>query len=79
MYQVYILKSLRYGRYYVGYSEDLNARLISHNVGRVRSTKAYKPWIVVYSEVCPDKQFARKRELEIKSYKSGEAFKRLIK
>ncbi len=79
MYQVYILKSEKKLRYYVGHSHDFGARLLAHNCGKVRSTKAYRPWIVVYLESCANKQEAYKREFQIKSYKSGEAFKKLIK
>lgn len=78
MYQVYILKSEVQSRYYVGHSHDLGARLVAHNTGKVRSTKAYRPWRVVYSELSANKQEAYKREFQIKSYKGGESFKKLI-
>lgn len=78
MYQVYILKSEAQARYYIGHSHDLIARLAAHNNGKVRSTKVYRPWSVVYSESCASKQEAYKREFQIKSYKGGEAFKKLI-
>ncbi len=78
MYQVYILKSDAYARYYIGHSKDLVMRLKAHNSGKVRSTKAYRPWKIVYSEVCKDKHMAYSREFQIKSYKGGEAFKKLI-
>ena len=78
MYRVYVLKSEKQLRYYVGHRHDLDARLAAHNGGKVRSTKAYRPWIVVYSESCANKQEAYKREFQIKSYKGGEAFKKLV-
>jgi putative endonuclease len=49
-----------------------------HNGGKVKSTKAYRPWNVIYTENYLDKSSAYKRELQIKSYKSGVAFKKLI-
>ena len=79
MFTVYVLKSENKGRYYVGFSADLEKRLQEHNAGKVRSTKAYKPWFIVYKEKFLNKILARKRELEIKSFKSGNAFKKLIK
>jgi putative endonuclease len=78
MYIVYILKSLKIDRYYTGCSKDLAKRLILHNEGKVRSTRAYCPWKVIYSEAYIIKDDAFKREKEIKSFKSGEAFKKLL-
>mgnify|MGYP001562748845 CR=1 FL=1 len=77
-YRVYIIKSLNFDRYYIGHSADTEKRLKEHNVGKVRSTKAYRPWKIVYFEVKSDKKEAYKREMQIKSFKSGEAFKKLI-
>ncbi|MFH1759075.1 MAG: GIY-YIG nuclease family protein [Patescibacteria group bacterium] len=78
MYSVYILKSLHHNRYYVGHTENIVKRLIQHNNGKVRSTKGYRPWRLVYQENFSTKQLAYRRELLIKSYKHGEAFKKLI-
>ena len=66
MYYLYILKSLKYNRFYIGISKDLESRLKKHNSGSVRSTKAYKPWKLVYQEAYSDKTLARKREIELK-------------
>ncbi|HVO72808.1 MAG TPA: GIY-YIG nuclease family protein [Ignavibacteriaceae bacterium] len=79
MYKVYILKSLLINRFYIGHTEDLAERLKRHNGGRVRSTKAYKPWGVVYTEEYETKSEAYRREQEIKSYKSGYKFHELMK
>lgn len=76
---VYILRSSKNGRYYVGQTSDLANRVNRHNSGLVRSTKPYKPWECTYKEVFPDKKVAYQREMEIKSYKSGVKFKELIK
>jgi putative endonuclease len=78
MHKVYILKSLIKDRYYIGHSGNLEKRLIRHNKGLVKSTKAFKPWKIVYIEDKENKNEAYKRELQIKSYKRGEAFKKLI-
>ena len=42
---VYILQSLSNpGRYYVGVTPDLRARLAKHNAGEVTHTSKYAPW-----------------------------------
>lgn len=78
MFCVYILKSLVHGRYYIGHTEDITVRLKRHNNGLVKSTKSGKPWRLVYEEKALDKNIAYRRELQIKSYKGGKAFKKLI-
>ncbi|MCZ7603993.1 MAG: GIY-YIG nuclease family protein [Melioribacteraceae bacterium] len=78
MYFVYILHSEKYSRYYIGHCKNCKSRLKDHNRGKVKSTKAYVPWNIVHTEQFETKSEAYQREMEIKSYKSGEAFKRLI-
>ena len=77
-YILYILRSQKTGRYYVGITADLDGRLKRHNSGQNTSTKPGRPWQLVYIEKCPDKRSAWLREGQIKRYKSGEAFKNLI-
>jgi putative endonuclease len=77
-YFVYILKSLKDGRYYIGSTSDVEKRLVKHNSGGNISTKNRRPLVVVYREKFSDKILALKREKEIKSYKGGLLFKRLL-
>ena len=79
LYKVYIIKSIVKERYYIGQTNDLEKRLKEHNSGKTRSTKAYSPWEIVYCEEYESRSEAVKRELEIKSYKSGIKFKELLK
>ena len=44
MYFVYVLKSDENDDIYIGSTENIQNRLGQHNSGKVRSTKAYKPW-----------------------------------
>ena len=46
--QVYILKSMGSGKYYVGQTKDIVARLDRHNRGYEKSTSPYSPWEVVW-------------------------------
>jgi putative endonuclease len=78
MFKVYILKSIKHGKYYVGHTHDLNDRLSRHNSGQNKSTKSGLPWQIIYTEELETKQEAYKREFEIKSYKGGIKFKKLL-
>ena len=78
MYFIYILKSDKDGSYYVGQTADLAARLARHNIGSVPSTRGHAPYKMIYHESYPTRSAAVQREHEIKSYKGGSAFKKLI-
>jgi len=78
MFVTYILYSRNNDRYYIGHTEDLAARLIRHNEGRVPSTKNFRPWDCVYFEEFETKIEANRRELEIKKKKSRKYLESLI-
>ncbi len=78
MFVVYILRSKKTGRHYTGYTQNLEERLRQHNAGKTRSLKNRGPYEVVYTELSLSESEAKKRELEIKRYKGGNAFKRLL-
>ena len=47
MYYVYILQSVdKPDKFYVGYTEDVRARLIKHNEGGSKYTSKYNPWTI---------------------------------
>lgn len=66
MFFVYILESEKTGRWYVGHTENIVLRLAAHNAGRVKSSKPYIPYAVVYQEIFTTRSAAVKRELQIK-------------
>ncbi len=78
MFTVYILYSKHFDRYYIGQTNDIEKRLVRHNKGYVKSTKAYKPWELVYSEEYPTRKEAVNRETELKSKKSKIFIQELI-
>ena len=78
MFTVYIIKSEPSGRYYVGFTSNIDDRLKHHNSNATKSTKGKGPWKLVYQEQFSEKRAAWLREREIKSYKGGNAFKKLI-
>ena len=66
MFTLYIIQSASSKRKYIGITHDVQNRLREHNSGEVRSTKAYKPWIIAHVEQFSDKTSARKREIFLK-------------
>ncbi len=78
MTHLYILKN-KYGKYYIGITEiGVQERLSRHNRGDVESTKPGKPWNIVHTEIFTSMNEAREREKKVKSWKGGNAFKKLI-
>jgi putative endonuclease len=75
---VYILRSLKHGGYYVGYTHDKEERLIKHNAGESRSTKSGIPWKMIYDEEYGTKTEAIRRERYIKRQKSKKYIEKLI-
>ncbi len=78
MFYLYILHSIKTGRYYIGSCADISQRLNQHNAGLVRSTKFYLPWKIVYTEEYKTLPEARKREYQIKGWKKRAAIEKLI-
>ena len=78
MFTVYILQSVKSGRFYVGHTEDINARLSRHNSGQVTATRNKDPWELVHRESFGMRSEAVRRELEIKSKKSRKYIGALI-
>ncbi|MCX6797372.1 MAG: GIY-YIG nuclease family protein [Candidatus Doudnabacteria bacterium] len=78
MYYCYILKSLINSNYYIGSTANLQKRLEMHNTKKVKSTTHNVPWQIVYYEAFRTLSGARKRESQIKRWKSRAAIERLI-
>ena len=71
---VYILSSVgEPGRFYVGLTDDLAARLARHNAGGVAHTSKYLPWQIKTAIAFRDRAQAAKFERYLKS-PSGRAF-----
>ena len=67
MYYVYILKSEKDNRLYVGKTKDLRRRFSEHNSGKVISTKNRRPFELLFYEAFKNKTDAGKDELFFKS------------
>jgi predicted GIY-YIG superfamily endonuclease len=73
-YYVYILQSeVDQKRFYTGFTEDLDARLKSHNSGGGQYTSKYRPWRVKTAIAFVDRQKALDFEEYLKT-PSGRAF-----
>jgi putative endonuclease len=77
MYYVYLLKSKKDSKYYVGYSSNLRSRYEEHQSGLVNSTKNRRPLELIYYESYNKEYLARKREENLKKF--GSAYGGLIK
>ncbi len=74
-YYVYFLKSLKNNDLYIGSTEDLERRLYFHNSGKTRSTKFYRPWQLLGSEIFVTRSEAVKRERFLKSHQQRDLLK----
>ena len=64
---VYVLRSLADGDRYVGLSTDVPRRIEEHSSGKVKSTKARVPFVLVYQESFDTLKEARTREKYFKT------------
>lgn len=68
MFIVYVLRSLKNKKRYVGYtSKDALERLREHNIGSNKWTRTNKPFIIIRTEEYADKTSAIRRENFLKS------------
>lgn len=77
-YYIYILKSLKFDKFYTGYTNDLKRRLNEHNSVRADYTRKYKPWEIFYFEECNDVIEARQKEKYYKSASGRRKIKKIL-
>ncbi|MEK7520721.1 MAG: GIY-YIG nuclease family protein [Patescibacteria group bacterium] len=75
-YCVYILKSIKNDDVYIGSAASLFNRVKLHNAGRVKSTKAYRPWKLLGYEEYASRSEAVKRERFLKNHQQKEIIKK---
>ena len=66
MYYLYILKSKKDSKCYIGLTSDLRRRLEEHSNGVVQSTKTRRPFELIYYEAYKSEKDARRRESSLK-------------
>lgn len=77
MFYVYILKSKKDNKLYIGSTNNLKRRIVEHLSGKVISTKNRIPLELIYYEAYKIESDARNRESSFKN--SGSVYNGLIK
>ena len=79
MFAVYVLYSENYNKIYVGYTSNIEQRLLAHNHLETKGyTLKYRPWKLIYTEVFSEKSEAMKREKQLKTAKGREFIWKLV-
>jgi len=76
MFYVYVLKSNKDGKYYIGFTIDLKKRFQEHILGKVKATSYRRPLELIYYECYRERRIAQVRERQLKG---GKAHIALIK
>jgi len=71
----YVLLSEQDGRFYIGSTGDLRARLQKHSSGAVRSTAHRRPLRLIYYEGCSSLDGPRRRERYLQTGRGGRYLK----
>jgi putative endonuclease len=79
MFSVYIIYSNKLDKYYIGFSSDVEKRLLKHNGKSKGFSSLGRPWLLVYKESFDSKKEAMTREKQLKSWKSRERIESLIR
>ncbi|MBI2889132.1 MAG: GIY-YIG nuclease family protein [Candidatus Liptonbacteria bacterium] len=75
-YYVYFLLSFANKDLYIGSTANLEKRVSLHNAGKVKSTRAYRPWKLLGHERHETRSEAVRREVFLKNHQQKEILKR---
>jgi putative endonuclease len=78
-YCTYVLFSEKDVMLYVGYSSNLERRLMQHNSGNVKSTSYRRPMKLIFCEFYLFEEDARKREMYFKTTAGKKAIKLMLR
>ena len=73
---MYVLKSLKNNDMYIGSTADVKKRLVLHNCGKVKSTRAYCPWELIEIRHVTTRSEAMKLEKFFKNHQQKEILKK---
>jgi len=76
---VYILKSLKNGRYYIGSTNDIRQRFLTHQSGGVKATRYMRPFEIALQQEFSDLSTARKIEQKLKKLKRKDYLDKIVK
>ena len=80
MFVVYALHSAQFNKIYIGFTSNLEQRMLSHNqLSKKGYTLKYRPWELFYFENFETKSEAMKREKQLKSAQGREFLRSLLK
>lgn len=78
-YYVYVLRSLKDRKLYIGYTNDVDERLKAHNAGQNVSTAKRRPFKLIFFEGFLTADEARRREAYFKTTKGKVALRTILK
>ena len=79
MFFTYVLFSPNYDKIYIGFTSNIDNRLLSHNKLATKGyTVKYRPWQLIHLESFETKQEAIKREKQLKSGKGREWIRKVL-
>jgi putative endonuclease len=79
MFYIYVLKSLKDRNFYIGYSTNLKQRFEYHQKGYVKSTKARRPFELIFYEAYKSVTDAKRREKYLKTNKGKSTLKIMLR
>jgi putative endonuclease len=79
MYYVYILRSEKDKKLYIGFTANLRDRIKNHNLGLNSSTKNRRPLKIIYYEAFENEHDAREKEIFYKSGRGHEVIYKMLK
>ncbi len=77
MYLVYILRSQKTDKRYIGYTNNINRRLLEHNSATKGFSLRHKPFFLIFQKAFECKHDAIAFERYLKRLKGGEQFKKI--
>ena len=80
IYTTYVLYCESFDKIYIGYTSNLEQRLLSHNQLATKGyTIKFRPWRIVHQETFQTKQEAMLREKQLKSAHGRQHIREMIK
>jgi len=79
MFYTYVLRSLKDGKMYIGFTQDLRKRIKEHQNGKAAATECRRPLEMIFYEAYQNKYDALRREKYLKSTKGKMTLRTMLK